>query len=95
MEGRGDLKRPVQFGAQLIFELPQTVVAEKRDPGVPVVLESQVASEWAHLSAFDAIKISFGGEGRGNDLLPDISGIHDCVKDLTFIRLHDSNTQPF
>ena len=95
MQGRYVLKRPVQLGAQLIFELLQAIIAKKRDPRIPVVLEGQVASEGAHLSAFDAIKVRFGSEGGGNDLLPDVSGIDDRVDDLTFIRLHDSDTPPF
>ena len=79
-----------QLGAQLFFELLQTFVTEKRDAGVAVILDGQVAPKGTHLLTLDAIEIGFGGKRRANDLLSDASGIDNRVKKLIFINLHET-----
>ncbi len=72
-------KTQSQLGAQLLFELLQTFIAEKRDAGVAVILDGQIAPKRTHLLALDAIKIRFRGKRRADDLLSDAPGIDNSV----------------
>ena len=83
-------KTQPQLGAQLLFELLQTFVTEKRDAGVAVILDRQVAPKRTHLLALDAKEIRLRGKRRADDLLPDGPGIDDSVQKLMFINLHDT-----
>jgi len=73
------LKTQPQFGAQLLFELLQTFVTEKRDAGVTVILDRQISPKGTHLLALDAIEIRFRGKRRADDLLPDGPGINNSI----------------
>ena len=86
---RGEgLEVPVELRAKLVFKFPQAFIAIKGHPGISVILDGQIASKGAEFSALDTIKIRFGSEGRGDDLLPDVSGINDRVEYLPLIGLH-------
>jgi hypothetical protein len=87
--GRGNgSEAPVELRSKLVFKFPQAFIAIKGHPGISVILDGQIASKGAESSALDTIKIRFGSEGGGDDLLPDVSGINDRVEYLPFIGLH-------
>ena len=72
-------KTQPQLGAQLLFELLQTFVTKKRDAGVAVILDSQVAPKGTHLVTLDAIKIRSRRKRRADDLLSDGPSIDNRV----------------
>jgi len=73
------LKPDIQFAAKLGFEIFQAFIAEKRDPGIAVILDGQVPAERPHLPAPDAEKIGFRGKCGTDNLFPDVPGIDDRV----------------